>query len=111
MQVQLVKIEGEGEILIPERVSFGGEEYEVVSIGKIVDGIFRIDSIADPYLEITRIIVPKTVKYIFSGAFNLAYLEYIDVADGNGYYIDIDGILYLADDRSVPEWRPNNYQN
>ena len=111
MQVQLVKIEGEGEILIPERVSFGGEEYEVVSIGKIVDGIFRIDSIADPYTEITRIIVPKTVKYIFSGAFNLAYLEYIDVADGNAYYIDIDGILYLADDRSEPEWRPNNYQN
>ena len=107
-QVQLVKFEGTGEIVIPERVSYAGDEYEVISVGKIVDGVFRVDSITDPMSRITRVFVPKTIKYIFNGAFNIAYLEYIEVDDTNEYYVDIDGVLYLADDLTVPEWVPNN---
>ena len=108
LEVQLVKIEGTGEIVIPDSVSFGGDEYKVISVGKIVDGIFRIDSVADPYANITSIFVPKSVKYIFSGAFNIAYLENIEVDEENENYFDINGILYSFDNPFEHEWIPNS---
>lgn len=108
LEVQLVKIEGEGDIIIPESVSFGGEEYKVISVGKIVDGIFRVNSVADPYANITSIFVPETVKYIFHGAFNIAYLRSIVVDSDNEKYFDINGVLYSFDNFFEAEWIPNS---
>ena len=108
-QVQLIKISGDGSFVIPEQVSFGGEEYEVISIGRMVQGIFQVDFITED--RVIKITVPKTVKYIFLGAFNIATLEYIEVDDDSEHYIDINGVLYSRNNLTEPEWTPNNYKN
>jgi hypothetical protein len=104
-QVQLISISLSGEVVIPESVEYLGEDYAVTSIGRMKDGIFIVNFISEN--EITDIFVPKSVKYIFYGAFNIATLENIEVSAENEYYLDENGVLYSRSSRSEPEWIPN----
>ena len=106
-EVQLVYADTAGELVIPESVSYLGESYTVVSVGRFdEDGFFfEADKISDS--EITSVSVPKTVRYIYSGAFNFKTLEKIRVATDNTAYASLDGVLYSKDYTSIL-WIPKS---
>ena len=71
---------------IPESVSFGSAQYQVTEI--------RYNAFQDNN-TVVKIIVPKTVTSIRSGAFNYCdALEDIEVSADNEEYVGIQGILY-----------------
>lgn len=104
-EVQVTGTSLSGEITIPESVEYLGETYAVTSVGKMKDGIFIVNFITEN--AVTDIYVPKSIKYIFLGAFNIATLENIVVDEENEYYFDKNGVLYSYDDLLEPEWIPN----
>ena len=104
----LVRIERDGEIEIPERVSYLGDELSVIAVGAMVDGLFAIQSIAvdysnfDPYegyaeRNITKITVPKSVIFIWDNAFVITSLKDIEVAEDNPAFTSRDGVLFTKD--------------
>ena len=73
--VSLIKIEAEGDVVIPESIMYNGNEYAVTSIGSLENGIFMTGNILYYvpiiYLSrITSISIPKTVEFIWDFAFD-----------------------------------------
>lgn len=106
-EVQLVYADTAGELVIPESVSYLGESYTVVSVGRFdEDGFFfEADKISEA--EITSVSVPASVRYIYSGAFNFKTLEKITVDSKNTVYASQDGILYNKEFTSIL-WIPKS---
>lgn len=104
-EVQLIAIEKSGDITIPECVTYLGESYEVVAIGRMDEGGYYFESDKISTLDVTSVTVPKTVEYIYYGAFNISTLKSISVDLENEYYASLDGVLYLSDYSEI-EWIP-----
>ena len=106
-EVQLVGADVTGSLTIPQSVSYLGESYTVVSVGRFDEGgfFFEADKISEG--EITSVFVPASVRYIYSGAFNFKTLASITVSEDNSVYASQDGILYTKDYGSIL-WIPKS---
>ena len=89
--VALVYTESTGNVVIPEKVIHQGISYEVIAVGVIKDGLFNSGSTVQ---YATSIIIPKSIKFIWDGAFNCSTLENIYVSADNLYFISQDGVLF-----------------
>ena len=103
--VALIEISGEGAVTVPETVTYNGRTLNVEIIGRFEGGAFYSDKISDEKLEITSVYIPKTVEYIFYGAFNFLDLEAITVSGENACYASSGDILYSKDYTAI-EWIP-----
>jgi hypothetical protein len=102
--VQLVSVSEGGRVVIPESVTYGGKSFKVISVGRIENGLFNIGSIAFDYedhdrglVEITEIVIPKTVIFIWDGAFGIDTLEAITVDEDNECFKSVGGVLFTED--------------
>lgn len=104
--VQLVKIEKQGDVVIPESVEYGGRNFDVVSIGRIDEnGLFKTGSLVSEYynsygelsMAITSVSIPKTVSLIWDDALGIQTLEQITVSADNETYTSVDGVLFTKD--------------
>ncbi len=89
--VQFVSSTKNGNVTIPETVLYNGVTYTVTSIGGILDnGIYA------PYPTVysaNTVYVPKTVKYIWDGAFDGNQIN-VTVDAENPYYYSENGKVY-----------------
>ena len=93
--VQLVEILIDGDIVIPETVTYDGVTYEVISIGAMNGTLFDTWEIADiNNRNITSITIPKSVIFIWDYAFRFSTLENIWVDENNPYFCSKDGVLF-----------------
>jgi hypothetical protein len=98
----LVRIEKDGEITVPETVTFEGTELEVIAVGAMENGYFTTKSIAVEYdaakgypqRNITAVNLPETVIFIWDNAFLLDSLESINVDPDNPAFESGDGVLF-----------------
>lgn len=104
-EVQLIGIDKEGEIIIPESVLYLGDRYTVTAIGRMDEGGYFFESDRITESAITSVTVPGTVEYVYYGAFNSSTLTYIGVDEENSYYASLDGVLYTKDFSEI-EWLP-----
>ncbi len=101
--VQLVCAMGLEHITVPECVEYLGTSYTVTSIGRMENGFFEIGSIAFDYeTENTTFVtltvsVPKTVIFIWDGAFDIDSLVSINVAEDNESFTSDNGVLFTED--------------
>ncbi len=111
--VQLVKIEKDGEIVIPASVEYAGRSFDVVSIGCIDDsGLFKTGSLVSEYydnygnlsMQITSVTIPATVSLIWDDAFNIHSLEQIVVDKDNNTYASLDGVLFTKDYKTLVKY-------
>lgn len=111
--VQLVKIEKQGEVVIPDSVEYEGRSFDVVSIGRIDEaGLFKTGSLVAEYydnygnlsMQITSVTVPATVSLIWDDAFNIHSLEQIVVDEENGTYASLDGVLFTRDYKTLVKY-------
>ena len=90
-RVQLVGIEGVGAVVIPETVTFGGVTYTVTSIGAMrTDGVFVNGSVDGGKSYVTSVFIPKSVRYVWSGALDILTLEEIVIDENNEYLSRVD---------------------
>ncbi len=110
--VALVEADKVGELIIPERVTYNGCEYEVEMVGAIDEnGRLQPDTVikGGVYSELDRVSISKTVRYIFPGAFNLVDLEQISADPANAVYTSVGGILYSKDKKELI-WVPQSME-
>lgn len=101
--VCLIKIEAEGDVVIPETITFKGNTYTVNSIGAYADEyrVFKAGSViffyTNPYksINVTSISIPKTVCFIWDSAFDtcINIREFI-VDEDNLYFTAQNGVLF-----------------
>ena len=97
----------QGDIVIPDKVSYNGVDYPVVSIGDcafancraltsvtLPSSIITIEGNAFRYTGIASLTIPKSVEYINNEAFNYSQFSSFNVDDANEKYVSKDGVLY-----------------
>ena len=108
--VQLIGCTASGDVSIPESVTYGGEDYEVISVGAMDDnGLFSSSNIYCVFTlgAIKTLTIPKTVRFLWesarpAGANALSVNYYNDhssvvayaVDEDNDYYEAVDGVLF-----------------
>lgn len=101
--VSLIKIEAEGEIVIPESITYAGYTLSVDCIGGydpaygilFPKSIIDFDQSARLHYDITEISIPKTVRFIWDYAFDYCYtIESFMVDSDNQAFCSVDGVLY-----------------
>lgn len=85
--LQLKKISLNGDVQIPETVTYNGDTYTVISI----TDRSLIDS---NYHTVTSITIPASIKFIWDNTFSYQFLENIFVVDNNPYFSSKDGVLF-----------------
>ena len=102
--VQLVAVNGDGDLNIPASVTYKGETFAVISIGKIENGRFTIGSIASYkngaytyQYTVGAVSIPDSVIFIWDDAFNMDFLTSITVSADNDIYASQDGVLFTKD--------------
>ena len=96
-EVQLIGILKGGDVVIPDRVSFGGYDYTVVSIGAMSDGLIKIAPVQTSAEEIRSIYIPHSVSFIWDKALMISSLESIEVAETNEVYTSLDSVLFTKE--------------
>lgn len=101
--VCLIKIEAEGDVVIPETITYNGDTYTVNSIGAYAEEyrVFKAGSVifyyTNPYksINVTSISIPKTVCFIWDSAFDtcINIREFI-VDEDNPYFTAQNGVLF-----------------
>ena len=101
--VCLVKIEAEGDVVIPETITYKGDTYTVNSIGAYVEeyGIFKAGGViyyyTNPYgsINVTSISIPKSVRFIWDSAFDTCInIKEFKVDADNPYFASQNGVLF-----------------
>lgn len=88
--LEIRSIGGAKNVAIPETVDYGGDIYTVISVG--VHSYASYGQVAVNGVQ--TIFIPKTVKFIWGGAFVTSTLEEINVDENNENFISVDGVLY-----------------
>lgn len=101
--VSLIKIEAEGEIVIPESINYNGCKLTVKYIGRydndnrllIPGSIIEYDSQTGAHVDVTSIYIPDTVEFIWDFAFDYCYtIREFKVSENNPTYTSSDGVLF-----------------
>ena len=95
------------DLVIHDKVSYNGLDYQVVSIGDcafancraltsvtLPSSIITIEGNAFRYTGIASLTIPKSVEYINNEAFNYSQFSSFNVDDANEKYVSKDGVLY-----------------
>ena len=99
----LVRINIEGNVVIPQTVTHNGVEYTVRSIGyydvdnRVINAgsVIYYDTVLRDHLDVTSIYIPKTVEYIWDYAFDYCKtIERFEVSEENEKFRSLDGVLY-----------------
>lgn len=103
MSVSLIKIEAEGDIVIPESISHGGNSLKVECIGSydeenrifLSSSVIEYDSVTYEHLDVTSVYIPSGVRYIWDFAFDHCYtIESFNVSADNKVFTSQSGILF-----------------
>lgn len=90
--VQLIKVERDGALVIPETVEHNGDRYTVISVGRVrEDGLFDQFAVLE---NTTSVTIPKTVKFIWDFSLNCGTVEWYKVDSANPYFTSVDGVLF-----------------
>lgn len=99
----LIDIACEGDVIIPETVSYGGDKYNVVCIGKYEQAsklltpgsVIEYDKTNRVNLDVTSVSIPKTIRFIWDFAFdNCNSIESYLVSAENPCFTSKDGVLF-----------------
>jgi len=96
-----------GVIDIPDKVSYNGVDYTVVSIGTcafancraltsvtLPSSLITIEDNVFRYTSITTLTIPKSIQQISNSAFNYTQISSFDVDAANEKYASKDGVIY-----------------
>ena len=101
--VALIDIASEGDIVIPESITYNGDTFTVAMIGEYdrENGVFTPGSVIDynsvtrEHIDVTSIYIPKTVLFIWDYAFDYCYtIESFTVSEDNPAFASQDGVLF-----------------
>ena len=101
--VCLIKIEAEGDVIIPETVSYNGYELDVRYIGgydeanriMIPASIIEYEHSTRSHVDVTSIHIPESVKFIWDFAFDYCYtITAYTVDEDNEFFTSKDGVLF-----------------
>ncbi|MBR2293551.1 MAG: leucine-rich repeat protein [Clostridia bacterium] len=95
--VQLIEIAQDGDVVIPETVTYEGVTYTVISIGSgvIPYYIYGENGEIDHTTATTSVTIPATVKFIWDDPFGgHEHLRAIYVDENNPYFTSKDGVLF-----------------
>ncbi len=99
----LIKIEAEGDVVIPEALSYQGDTYSVGCIGKYdadsrvltTGSIIEYDSFTRDHIDVTSVSIPSATQHIWDFAFDNCYtIEHFEVSSDNKYFTSVDGVLF-----------------
>lgn len=97
-RVQLISLDGTGDVTLPETVTYGGQTYTVTGIGKqSAEGVFTRGEIGGTHDGVTSLTLPKTLETVWCEALGMKGLTAIEVAAGSLYFSSADGVLFNAD--------------
>ena len=97
------KIEAEGNIVIPESITFNGSVLTVKYIGKydeknrifIPGSVIYYDKNTREHIDVTSISIPKTVEFIWDFSFDYCYtIESYFVDENNPAFASSGGVLF-----------------
>ena len=97
----------QGDIVIPDKVSYNGVDYPVLSINSyafancraltsvsLPSSLVIIESDAFRYTSIASLTIPQSVQQISNSAFNSTQISSFDVDAANENYTSKDGVIY-----------------
>jgi len=109
--VQLIDfVNQKGTFVIPETVTYKDMPYSVISIGGMDnpgygDGVFPYQWYVN---DITSILMPKTMRYIWFGALRPADVEEIIVDPENPWFCSEDGVLFTKSKYTLIQYPNRN---
>ena len=90
--LQLIGVNTQGALTIPEKVTYKNDRYTVISVGTVrEDGLFTEGQVV---IENTSVSIPKSLKFIWDSALAGSYVERYTVDDANPYFSDLNGVLF-----------------
>lgn len=102
-RLALIDISSEGDVVIPETVTYAGQDYSVVCIGDYDEenhiltygSVIDYDTKIRDHIDITSVSIPKSVVFIWDFAFDYCYTitEFIVDSD-NPSFTSLDGVLF-----------------
>ena len=93
-KVQLIEVSKDGELIIPESVTYAGREYTVCSIGTMTNNIFdELGSVIPFEYYYSTVTIPKSVRFIWGCSFR-GYVEEYIVAEDNSSFVSVDGVIF-----------------
>lgn len=101
--VSLIKIEAEGDVIVPEKITYNGTELTVKYIGKydlenrvlMPGSIIEYDNNTRAHVDVTSIYIPKTVEFIWDFAFDYCYtIKSFTVHTDNPKFKSENGVLF-----------------
>ena len=101
--VCLIKIEAEGDIIIPDSINHMGTELVVRYIGSydeanrvlLTGSIIKYNEITREHVDVKSIYISKNVQFIFDFAFDYCYtIESFSVDEDNTSFASNDGVLF-----------------
>jgi hypothetical protein len=96
-EVQLIGIFKDGDVVIPDVVSFGGYDYTVVSIGGMSGDLLKSEPIETAEHKVSSVYIPWSVSFIWDRALMLQDLEFIEVAEANETYTSLKSVLFTKE--------------
>ncbi len=96
-EVQLIGILKDGDVVIPDVVSFGGYDYTVVSIGGMSGDLLKSEPIETAEHKVSSVYIPWSVSFIWDRALMLQDLEFIEVAEANETYTSLKSVLFTKE--------------
>lgn len=104
-RVQLVSLDGSGEVTLPDSVTYGGQTYAVTGIGKQSEkGVFTRGEIGGSHDAVTSLILPDTLEIVWCEALNMKGLTSIEVCAGNLFLSSEGGVLFNADKTALVQY-------
>ncbi len=91
--LQMIGLEGSGDIVIPDSELFGAVSYRVISLGgRAENGLLGDHPIASSS-RFGTLTLPSSLRYIWGSALSVAAEAYV-MAEDNPYFQTQDGVLY-----------------
>ncbi len=101
--VCLIKIEAEGDVVIPDTISYMGNELRVRYIGAydesndilVTGSVIKYDEITRNHVDVTSVHIPESVEFILDFSFDYCYtIEKFTVDGDNTKFTALDGVLF-----------------
>ena len=101
--LSLIKIEAEGDVVIPESINYKGNKLYVGCIAKydeenellLSGSVIEYDHDTRKHIDVTSLYIPSSVRFIWDFAFDHCYsIRSFTVSEDNPVFRSVDGVLF-----------------
>ncbi len=106
--VQLLQTTATGAYRIPETVTYKGYRYTVISVGGVRDdGLYSEMGTSVLNENITKVHIPKTVRFLWGNAVRFYNVTEYTVDAANPYFTSVNGVLFTKKLYTLIQYPPN----